>query len=235
MLATVTKISKSMTEADRAYRILQNSILMGELKPGEKITRRQMAEIAGTSVIPVTEALQRLESSGLVTREPNGRTSVALPTLEEMVGKYMLREAIECKVVQILCENGLGEEQQKRLYDLAELIDPGSPLSQGELVGGKPHLYYHRKWHDMLAAATGFSCFAEVFDSSSLNFMVMQLNYAHQSKEPYQEGSVHREILDLIVQRKSAEAQEKMRKHIYVAYDYVMRNLAFMRQQSGRR
>ena len=76
-MATVTKISKSMTEADRAYRILQNSILMGELKPGEKITRRQMAEIAGTSVIPVTEALQRLESSGLVTREPNGRTSVA--------------------------------------------------------------------------------------------------------------------------------------------------------------
>ena len=230
-----TRTVRTMTEADRAYRVLQNSILMGELKPGEKITRRQMADIAGTSVIPVTEALQRLESNGLVTRSSSGRTSVALPTLEEMVGKYMLREAIECKVVQILCENGLEGPQKQRLYELADLIDPGSPLSRGELLEGKPHLYYHRKWHDMLAEATGFACFVEVFDSSSLNFMVMQLDYSHHSKEPYQEGSVHREILDLIVARDSAAAQERMRKHIYVAYDYVMRNLAFMRQKMSRK
>lgn len=101
------KDKKNLTESDRAYNTLFNMIVDGTLVPGQKLTRRKMAEIVGTSVIPVTEAANRLESVGLLTKSDSGHISVSLPTLEEMVGKYYLREAIECKVVEILCDMAL--------------------------------------------------------------------------------------------------------------------------------
>ena len=52
--------------ADQAYEAIRGEILRGQLRPGTPLSRRRLALEMGMSVIPVTDALRRLEGDGLV-------------------------------------------------------------------------------------------------------------------------------------------------------------------------
>lgn len=55
-------------------KLLRESIVMGDLKPGQKIKNNEITERLGVSSIPVREALRILASEGLVVFHP-GRGS----------------------------------------------------------------------------------------------------------------------------------------------------------------
>jgi DNA-binding GntR family transcriptional regulator len=56
------------TLADRAYRSLRDAITAGELRSGQKVTERALAEQLAMSPTPVREAIRRLEQDGLLER-----------------------------------------------------------------------------------------------------------------------------------------------------------------------
>jgi DNA-binding GntR family transcriptional regulator len=56
------------TLADRAYRSIRAAITTGELRPGQKVTERGLAERLDVSPTPVREAIRRLEQDGLLER-----------------------------------------------------------------------------------------------------------------------------------------------------------------------
>lgn len=56
------------TLAELAYRRVCEAIGSGELRPGEKITERGLADELAVSPTPVREAIRRLEQHGLITR-----------------------------------------------------------------------------------------------------------------------------------------------------------------------
>jgi DNA-binding GntR family transcriptional regulator len=58
----------SHTLADRAYRAIRDAIVTGELRPGQKVTERGLAELLSVSPTPVREAIRRLEQDGLLER-----------------------------------------------------------------------------------------------------------------------------------------------------------------------
>ena len=55
----------------KVYRILKASIIKGDLKPGEKLLERKIAEQLGVSRTPVREAIQKIAAEGFVKMEPN--------------------------------------------------------------------------------------------------------------------------------------------------------------------
>jgi len=63
----LTTLSSS-TLADRAYRSIRAAITTGELRPGQKVTERGLAERLDVSPTPVREAIRRLEQDGLLER-----------------------------------------------------------------------------------------------------------------------------------------------------------------------
>src|SRR3954463_5916462 len=68
------------TLADRAYRALRAAITTGELRPGQKVTERGLAERFAVSPTPVREAIRRLEQDGLIERTgPRTVTVAAIP------------------------------------------------------------------------------------------------------------------------------------------------------------
>ncbi|MGI5127783.1 GntR family transcriptional regulator [Pseudonocardia sp. CA-107938] len=56
------------TLADRAYRSIRDAVATGELRPGQKVTERGLAERLSVSPTPVREAVRRLEQDGLLER-----------------------------------------------------------------------------------------------------------------------------------------------------------------------
>jgi len=60
----------------RVYTALQTAIVTGELAPGARLRDQELAERLGVSRTPVREALQQLESEGLVATIPRAATRV---------------------------------------------------------------------------------------------------------------------------------------------------------------
>jgi DNA-binding GntR family transcriptional regulator len=69
---------------DRAYRMLRDAIVTGELPPGSVIRDAELAERVGLSRTPVREALARLADDGLVETKPHAWTRVTPLGLREV-------------------------------------------------------------------------------------------------------------------------------------------------------
>jgi DNA-binding GntR family transcriptional regulator len=67
------------SKADHAYDTILQSILDGEYEPGERLVIERLARELGVSVVPVREAIRRLEADGYVTFTRNiGATVTAI-------------------------------------------------------------------------------------------------------------------------------------------------------------
>ena len=62
---------------DVVFNTLRQAILIGELKPGERLMELHLADRLGVSRTPVREAIRRLELEGLVTMIPRKGAEVA--------------------------------------------------------------------------------------------------------------------------------------------------------------
>lgn len=56
---------------EQIYERLKHNLMMGRFVPGQKLPLRGLAKSLGTSLMPVRDALQRLESTGCVVSMPN--------------------------------------------------------------------------------------------------------------------------------------------------------------------
>ncbi len=84
--------------------VLQKEIIGGLLKPGQRIVERQIVERFGVSSIPVREALQLLESRGLLVRRHNAGCSVVKLTQREARRICEIRRVLEPQVVRWAAE-----------------------------------------------------------------------------------------------------------------------------------
>ncbi|MFD1210550.1 GntR family transcriptional regulator [Arthrobacter sp. GCM10027362] len=87
--------------ADQVYDVLRNAILTGELAGGTPLRVRDVAEMVGTSVMPVREAIRRLEEAGLATRLAAHRGAVVREfTVAELIHIYAVREILEVEAAR---------------------------------------------------------------------------------------------------------------------------------------
>jgi DNA-binding GntR family transcriptional regulator len=68
---------------EEVYKTLLSWILEGELRPGEKLLDKELAETMGISRTPVREAIRRLEDKGLVESSANRWTRVSEVSIRE--------------------------------------------------------------------------------------------------------------------------------------------------------
>jgi DNA-binding GntR family transcriptional regulator len=82
--------------ADQVYEALRTAILTGEMAGGSPLRVRDVADMVGTSVMPVREAIRRLEETGLATRLAAHRGAVVREfTVEELIHIYQVRAILE--------------------------------------------------------------------------------------------------------------------------------------------
>lgn len=79
----------------KAYVIIQNKLLEGELRAGDVVSEQALAAEIGISRTPVREAIGQLQSEGLFDKKPRSGTVVRLPGKQELCDLYDVREALE--------------------------------------------------------------------------------------------------------------------------------------------
>jgi len=89
---------KNLTK--EAYNDIRKMMFSNELKPGQKIPYRRMAEGLSMSLTPVVQALKHMEFMGLVHHEQNKGFFVEKVTPREIDEAYQLRSIIEPKMLK---------------------------------------------------------------------------------------------------------------------------------------
>ncbi|MEY4437386.1 MAG: hypothetical protein RL100_850 [Actinomycetota bacterium] len=74
---------------------LHEAILNGKLPAGARLKVRDIADQVGTSVMPVREAIRRLEEAGLAERKPHKGAVVTDLTVDELTHIYDVRMVLE--------------------------------------------------------------------------------------------------------------------------------------------
>ncbi len=93
------------TIAQQVLEQLRDMILSGELPPDTWIDQNDLAQRFGVSVVPVREALARLQSSGLVRNVPHRGVYIEALSLDELVDIYHVREVLEEHAARLAAPN----------------------------------------------------------------------------------------------------------------------------------
>ncbi|MHC6231955.1 GntR family transcriptional regulator [Arthrobacter sp. MMS24-T111] len=105
---------------DQVYSMIRAAILSGDLPAGSRLKVRDLAEQVGTSVMPVREAIRRLEEIGLAEREPHKGAVVKTLTFEELIHVYDVRRLLETEAARLGSENVSSDDcdRMQAEYDL---------------------------------------------------------------------------------------------------------------------
>lgn len=108
---------------------LRDSILLGEIAPGERVRQEQVGQRLGASRLPVREALRILSAEGLIEHRPNKSARVPRLDLHEVSVMYRMRESLEPLALEESMPL-LTPADLERLDEVQELIEQDSDLTR---------------------------------------------------------------------------------------------------------
>ncbi len=83
------------TLTEKSYQHIRQMLVRAELRPGQRLVTRTLAEEIGVSLAPVREALYRLATEGLVEHVPGAGAFVRSADPQDLDELYVLRDAVE--------------------------------------------------------------------------------------------------------------------------------------------
>jgi DNA-binding GntR family transcriptional regulator len=198
------------TSAEQAYEIICEKIINGELKPGEHLTRRNMAKLTGLSVIPVIEALHRLEGEGLVVSEPHFGTRVIEMDQRTIADRFALRMAIECEVFRILAQHH-DEYQLERLASLAKQLDATPRTEEHQAEFWK----LHHAFHLQMARYSGCESFVEALSRLNLFDILRRTILTYTRLQGHEAPKNHHgRLVEAIATGDKQIAEDAIREHM---------------------
>ena len=123
------------TKQELVYRTLRDAILTCELAPDQRLVIDDIARRLSVSTIPVREALQMLQSEGLVTMVPHVGAAVASLSRESVVDVFSVLEGLQVVAGRLAATDASAEELQA-LSGMVGEMDQAIEGGLYEHVGG---------------------------------------------------------------------------------------------------
>jgi len=119
---------KQKSLVDYIIQDLEDKIISGILKPGERIVEEALCKEFGVSRSPVREALRTLESQGYVAREPRKGVTVSSVTAKEIEDTYRIRANLESLAVYLAVKKQdpkVLQQLEKNHHKMTDLAEDG--------------------------------------------------------------------------------------------------------------
>ena len=198
-----------------AYTLILEAIDAGVYKPGDRLVESELADRLGVSRTPVREALQRLETQAMLTRD--GR-SLIVATLDhnQLAELYAVRSELEGLAARLAARHATPEEVRVLQSMVAE---------DRALLGGDPRALSraNKRFHKQIHLA------------SHNRFLVQQLDLVHRSMALMANTSFaaegrdevalaeHDQIVSAIAAGDGEAADQALRTHISRAFETRLR------------
>lgn len=134
---------------DRVYEQLKSKAIAYDIKPGERLNEGELAREFGVSRTPLREALNRLNTEGLIRFVPGKGFYCRDLDVHDIFALYELRKAIEVAAIRLAIKRAKDED----IDELLKFLD-----STGPEVGGRTTdelVALDETFHERLIAMSG--------------------------------------------------------------------------------
>lgn len=204
------------TKAEIAHEVIREAILSGLLPPGSPVMAGPISYELGMSLIPVREALKKLEQEGLLVVRPHAGTTVRELPASELNENLIIRGELEALATRLATPN-VTPELMAELRALATEMEHCAETGSSEVYGR-----LNRKFHMTLYAASGlnqlYSLIDQLWDRIPRARSVFTLipGYMVQSQHD------HEELLAALEAGDAKLAEETVRRQKVSARDALM-------------
>lgn len=198
--------------ADSVYEAVKALVMDDVLAPGQRVSIDRLARELLVSPTPLREALARLESDGLVRKEPMRGYSVT-PTLtaREFDELYEFRLLIEPWAARYAAERASRQHRQAIRAELDRFPAVGPDSSTG-YASYRALADHDSRLHALVMAAAGNTAVARAYERTRCHLHLFRFHYRPDVTQ--QTLDEHRNIVTAVVGEQADAAKVAMTEHI---------------------
>lgn len=224
MSVTQKDVRREANLTERAYQYLEESIIEVRLAPGMRVSEAGVARSLQMSRGPVREALRKLESVGLVTREANRGARVADIDEKELADLDALRSHLLSLAGRLAAERARPDQ----IETMNDIIEKMRVVVGAENYPAYPELNF--RFHKLLNEMGGNEKLSELIEQ-----IYRQISRYHLLAMIYREGledsfESHKRILAAIKAGDAAAAERELSNHGRLSYQVLLSNFGRIRQ-----
>ena len=199
----------ALSRSEQAYRRLREAIHSGDLKPGDRLLEEKLASFLGSSRTPVREALSRLESDGLVVRDPSRGMIIAELDAGMISELYAVREVLEGTAAGLAARRA----SEAEILTLRQLADRDPALAKDPQRLAKNN----RLFHEALYRSAHNRYLLKTLNALYETMALVRTSLAYSDERIKLTIEQHQQIVSAIEGQNSKSAEEVARAHVRAA------------------
>lgn len=207
--------------AQKAYRVLKESIMNNEVKPGDCLSENVLAQALGMSRTPIREAIKVLASEGLIEIHNGVGAFVKHITVKEIHDIFEVRSALEC----IAVDSALNRMTEDELSFLEkEWLALHTSVVSGTPIGWDILSEYDYKLHEFLVKKCDNDYIINIIDSIRMKITRFQKISAVSLGDEIDTINQHLELIRLMKCRNAEALKAELKAHILLAEELILKN-----------
>lgn len=204
--------------------MIGESIVNGDLQPGQKLNEAALAERFHVSRGPIREALRRLAERRLVVFASNAGARVATYTLQDMLHLLRVREALEGLAARLAAEH-MTEVQKS---DLRALFEAHTASIEANPTGLYLQVPQDLDFHYRIALGAQNPILSQLLcEDLYLVLRLCRTQHRKVTNRGHRAWEEHRRVLTAIEEGDAEMADFVMRRHIAAARESIQSGLPF--------
>lgn len=187
---------------------IRRAIVSGDLRLGQDLSERQLAESLGVSKTPVREALAQLRLEGLVRIYPQKGAAVFTLSASEIRDICELRQALECAALR----HAMNRNPAPLLASLRAVVSRmQTARDKGDL---KAYLAADTDFHLRFLESCGNVYLLETYNLNLGKIAALRTHLAHKPQHTKMSFDEHVDMVDLLARGEVNEAIAVLDRHI---------------------
>lgn len=189
---------------DLVYEQIVRMLLNNDLKPGDKVQKKELANVLGVSQTPINEAVNRLIREGIIEQQGRAGLFVRIFTNKDMMELFAVRAGLEGSALH-LCMEDISNPRFQRLLNLFD--DFSLPVPDERF---KEYQKKDQEFHGEILKISGNRVILDFIRNFEFILRCYQKGLIRNPNETLME---HKDIITAIRNENAAEAQKLIMAH----------------------
>jgi DNA-binding GntR family transcriptional regulator len=196
------------TLTSKVYASLEEAIVHGKIKPGDRLIEDELSSAFGVSRAPIREAFRLMERDGLVRVIPRRGALVNDMSKQDIRESYELLSVVEGLAARQFCENA-GKQEIANLQKMCKAME--AHVSNGNSA---EYQRLNKEFHALIVQGSRSKKLQEIHNHIRKQLEWFQNVTLSSKGQPEISFKEHKQIVNAFVRRDPDRAEEEVRKHI---------------------
>jgi len=219
--------SNSNLQSVSAYSKIREDILASKFPPNHKLKVKELSRLYDIGVIPIREALSRLESEELVTHVGQTGFTVSQISKEDLRSLVETRILIESLALELSIKNFSNKWEEELVLAFHRLQRTDRVLEvNGLRTINRNWITYHHSFHLTLINNSGLPWLnkfcGELLDHSTKYVVFITVEYPNLPRKSSKE---HKDLYDCVLAKDSESSKNLLKQHYHTSLEHILKFL----------